>query len=537
MKLTVEKLLSLEAYKDAKLVGGISGLKNEVSGITIMEDITINEWLRGGETVLTSLLPFKDYDDDKIANFFDTLIHKNISAIIVKLGKAVNEVPEGLIEWGDKRSVAIIQIPRYVFYTDLMYPAMAEVMESQVNKLAYFKAIHEKFREMAIKNYPLKIVVETLAEIIGNPVEIYDKNYNLMISTLKDPIRITQDHRLKYKKLDKGVMYTERTIGYEDKRIRQIMFEISALENTKSYLAIIEINKEVDDLDLLAIENACTNIALIMARNIAIKEVEERFMNDIINDLIFSSPKLSNSLLERANIAGIDLFASYFIVVLSLKCSLDAIKNSIKKPLGSLVKKYKGAYSLKNEQVIIFISREGKGKTKQEIIVDIKNEVKKLSRELEKKHSKICFNAGISNEIKGFENIRKGYDEAMDAIAIGQDLYDKDDILSYDELGIFKIIRDISVNSDVSKYIPKSIAKLLEIDSSRNKELLKTLETYIKTNQHIRLTANELFIHPKTVSYRLDQIKELTGIDFEDGDKLLEIQFAIKILRFLEKNN
>ncbi len=535
MKLTVKKLLSLEAYKDAKTVGGVHGLNNEISGITIMEDVTINEWLRGGEVLLTSLLPLKDYSDDEIINFFNTLIPKKISAIIVKIGKAINEIPTGLIKWGNERSIPIIEVPRQVFYTDLMYPAMAEVMESQVNKLAYFKTIHEKFRDMSIKNYPLKTFVEALSEIIGNPVEIYDKNYNLMISTLKDPIRIIQDSKIKYTRLDKGIMYSERFLGINNESVGQVMLEISALENTKLHLAIIEINKKVDDMDFIAIENACTNIALIMARNIAVKEVEERFMNDIINDLIFSSPKLSNSLLERANIAGINLFGTYFIVVLNLKCNLDSIKSTFKKHLGTLVKKHKGAYSLKNDHVIIFINRSA-DKTYKEALIDIKNEVRKISKDLEKKYSKLCFNAGIGNEVKGFENIKKSYDEAMDAIAIGEDLYGKDTILSYDELGIFKIIRDISLNADMNKYIPKSVFKLLEVDSRKNRDLLKTLEVYIKTNQHIRLTANELFIHPKTVSYRLDQIKNLADIDFDDSDQLLEIQFAIKILRFLEKN-
>jgi len=537
MKLTVEKLLSLDAYKEAKLIGGMSGLKNELSGITIMEDITINEWLRGGETLLTSLIPLKNYTDDEIINFFNTLINKNISAIIVKTGKVVNKTPIALIEWGNENSIPIIEVPRHIFYTDLMYPAMAEVMQSQVNKLSYFKSIHEKFRDMAIKNYPLKKVVEVLSEIIGNPVEIYDKNYNLMISTLKDPIRIINESKLRYKRIEKGIMYTERSIDNDNRKVGQVMFEISALENTRTYLAIVELNKKIDDMDLLAIENACTNIALIMARNIVVKEVEERFMNDIINDLIFGAPRLSNSLLERANIAEIDLFGSYFIVVLNLKCNLEMIKNDLKKPLGMLVKKYKGVYSLKNDHVIIFINTTNKAKTCKETVDDIKKEVRKLSNELEKKYSMICFNAGIGNEIKGFENIRKSYDEAMDAIAIGEDLYGKDVILNYDELGIFKIIRDISLNTDVSKYIPKAVLKLIEIDRSRNRELLKTLEVYIKTNQHIRLTANELFIHPKTVSYRLEQIKEIAGIEFDDADQLLEIQFAIKMLRFLEKHN
>jgi purine catabolism regulator len=114
-------------------------------------------------------------------------------------------------------------------------------------------------------------------------------------------------------------------------------------------------------------------------------------------------------------------------------------------------------------------------------------------------------------------------------------MYSQGFILRYDELGIYKVISEICSEGDVSKYIPQSILKLIKSDKSKSSMLLNTLSVFIKNNQHIKLTANELFIHPKTVSYRLDQIKEIGSIDLKNTDELLEIQFALKILMFQEK--
>ena len=536
MNLTVEKLLSLEAYKDAKVVGGTDGLGNEISGITIMEDTTINEWLRGGETILTSLLPLKDFHHNEIVSFLNTLTNKKISAVIVKMGKVMDAIPSGLLEWGNSRSIPIIEVPRHVYYTDLMYPAMAEVIESKVNKLTHFKSIHEKFRDMAIRGCSMKEVIESLSDIIGNPIEIYDRNYNLIMSTLEKPMRSKLDGHFRRNKLGKDYICVKRNINDSDEKVCQLMIEISALENTKTYLAIIEKNKRVDDMDLVAIENACTNITLKMVMDIAVKEVEERFMNDVINDLIFSTPKLNTSLLERSNIAGIDLYRSCFVVVLNLKQDMKRIKYSLKKHLNALVKTYNGAYSLKSDSVVLFINTDEDMESK-EFEEEFKDEIRKISKKLEKEYLKVCFSAGIGSVVEGFENIRNSYEEARDAIDMGEDFYGQDSILSYDELGVFKLIRDISLRDNIGKYIPKSIIKLREMDSSGNKELFKTLEIYMKNNRHIRLTANELFIHPKTVSYRLQQIRDIGGIDFNNSDKLLEIQFALKILKFLEKTN
>lgn len=535
MKLTVEKLLELKAYKEAVLVAGSEGLLNIVAGITIMEDTTINEWLRGGEALLTSLLPVRNYSDVEVRNFFNSLLSKKISAIIVKTGKNVEKIPQELLIWGNENSIPIIQVPRHLFYTDLMYPVMAEVMESQVNRLTYFKLIHEKFRDMAIKDYPLKAIIMTLSEIIGNPVEIYDKNYKLMTTSLKETKEKRFVEKIIISKDEKGNLFTERKVDNKYEKVKGLIFEVSALKDTKSYLSVLEMNKTVDDMDLLAIENACTNIALIMARKIAIKEVEERFMNNIVDDLINGLHVLNDSLLERANIAGIDLFASYNIIVLKLHCDLDPIKFNLKKQLGTFVTKYKGIYSLKADSVIIFVNTMERERQEKQSKVSIKNEISKIGENIIVNKADNFFSAGIGNEAKSFEDIRKSYEEAMNALTIGKELYDKGFILAYEDLGIYKIISDIAREGDITRYIPKSIVRLMDIDKTKNSALLNTLKVYIKNNQHIKDTANELFIHPKTVSYRLEQIKEIAGIDIKNTEELLEIQFAIKILNFQEK--
>lgn len=535
MKLTVAKLLKLQAYKEAVLVAGFDGLSNEVTGITIMEDITISEWLRGGEALLTSLIPVKNYSGLEIISFFNTLLKNKISVIIIKTGKNIDKIPEELLKWANENDIPVIQVPRHLFYTDLMYPVMAEIMESQVNRLSYFKLIHEKFREMAIKDYPLKVVLTTLSEIIGNPVEIYDKNYNLMISTFKETQDVKSEPELIVHKDGQGQLFTEKFLDKPDVNVKGVIFEISALGNTKSYLSVLEQNKPVDEMDLLAVENACTNIALIMARKIAIKEVEERFMNNIVDDLINGVEILNDSLLERANIAGIDLFCSYTIIVLKLHCSLDLIKYSLKKQLGYFVTKYKGIYSLKTDHVIIFVNTKEVEKLEKKRNVSLKDEVGRIADHITGQESSHCFSAGIGNEAKNFEGIRKSYEQAINALTIGEEIDKEGFIQTYDELGIYKIISDISNQGDISKYIPQSILKIIKADEAKNSLLLDTLRVYLKNNQHIKLTANELFIHPKTVSYRLEQIKEIGGIDLKNTEELLEIQFALKILMFQEK--
>lgn len=532
MNITIKDLLSLKAYKEAKVLGGEGGLDNIVLGITIMEDTTISEWLKGGEIIITSLIPVKGLSRDERISFFEGLLNKKLSGLIIKTGKYIEKVPLKLIEWGEENSIPIIEIPRHVLYTDIMYPTMSEILEKQVFQLEYFRKIHEKFREMAIKDCSIGQVIEVLSDIIGNPVEIYDKNHNLILSTFRDPIDIILKVEDRENLINKN-LYKYSKINIESTELNQIITKISAIEDTSLYLSVIELNKEITELDFLAIENACTNVALNMTKNIAVKEVEERFMNDIVNNILFRKPELSDTLLKKANISGIDLFGNYFISVLNMKVDIDDIKYNLKKKLGRLVKKYQGLYSLRDDNIIIFI-KEKKDIDNSKLLKEFKIDLNNLNLFI----LSICkdngFIAGIGRKAKGYENFIKSYQQALDAINIGRELNKDNIIFDYEELGSFKLISDIAKSKDIKTYIPTSVLSLMEIDKEKNSELLKTLEAYIKNNNHIKNTSKELFIHPKTVSYRLEQIKSLTATDLEDSDQLFEIQIGIKILNFLE---
>jgi purine catabolism regulator len=72
---------------------------------------------------------------------------------------------------------------------------------------------------------------------------------------------------------------------------------------------------------------------------------------------------------------------------------------------------------------------------------------------------------------------------------------------------------------------------LLEYDRKRKGSLLITLEKFLATKSVIKKSAEELFIHVKTMEYRLKKIEEILGVDLSDSEVCLELNIAIKIYR------
>lgn len=80
------------------------------------------------------------------------------------------------------------------------------------------------------------------------------------------------------------------------------------------------------------------------------------------------------------------------------------------------------------------------------------------------------------------------------------------------------------IRSMIKAHVPHplahpAIATLREYDENNESELLDTLYVYLRSSCNMARAARELNLHRNSLLYRLNQIKELTGISFENEDE------------------
>ena len=82
-------------------------------------------------------------------------------------------------------------------------------------------------------------------------------------------------------------------------------------------------------------------------------------------------------------------------------------------------------------------------------------------------------------------------------------------VKSFEELGVYRLLYQFKHdNNKLDEFIPHSLRRLLNYHKSNRKQLIETLDMYLQSQQNISRTADRLFIHYKTVTYRLDKIKK-----------------------------
>lgn len=103
------------------------------------------------------------------------------------------------------------------------------------------------------------------------------------------------------------------------------------------------------------------------------------------------------------------------------------------------------------------------------------------------------------------------------------------------KLGFFHIFTDIKDEKQLRMYIPDAVNVIRQYDLQKNGELINTLECYLNQKQSIRKTSELMNIHARTVSYRLQKIVKLTGMNFDNIAEMLAVRNGIIILKILEQ--
>ncbi|NNG67782.1 PucR family transcriptional regulator [Caldanaerobacter subterraneus] len=155
----------------------------------------------------------------------------------------------------------------------------------------------------------------------------------------------------------------------------------------------------------------------------------------------------------------------------------------------------------------------------------------KLQREIRTLTSHFKLVVGVSSSIKGELSFKKAYTEAYVAKEVGKRIYKEETLTFYDDLGIYKFLRFVD-REDILK--DESIRCIYEYDKKHNTNLLETLEVFMDNNGSIKKTAEKTFMHPNTIKYRLNKIKELAGEDIlKDESKRFYYYILTKAIRLI----
>jgi sugar diacid utilization regulator len=107
--------------------------------------------------------------------------------------------------------------------------------------------------------------------------------------------------------------------------------------------------------------------------------------------------------------------------------------------------------------------------------------------------------------------------------------------LAFEETGAYRLLLPAMVEDpgELRRFHDETVAPLLTYDEQYETELVKTLESFLDADGNVAQTAQRLFTHRHTVRYRLERVRELTGLDVSSTDGRERLGLGLKSMRVL----
>jgi PucR family transcriptional regulator, purine catabolism regulatory protein len=102
--------------------------------------------------------------------------------------------------------------------------------------------------------------------------------------------------------------------------------------------------------------------------------------------------------------------------------------------------------------------------------------------------------------------------------------------------GVYRLLFRALVSdpAEVRSFYEDTVAPVVAYDRQYRSELLPTLEAYLAQDCNMNATARAIFAHRHTVAYRLDRVRELSGLDPGSSSDRERLGLGIKAFRILE---
>jgi carbohydrate diacid regulator len=137
---------------------------------------------------------------------------------------------------------------------------------------------------------------------------------------------------------------------------------------------------------------------------------------------------------------------------------------------------------------------------------------------------------GIGTVVSNIKEIARSYKEARVALEVGKVFDDEKKILSYEDLGIGRLIYQLPTT--LCELFLTEVFKKGSIEEL-DQEIIFTIQKFFENNLNVSETSRQLYVHRNTLVYRLDKIQKITGLDLRIFDQAIIFKVAMMVNKYL----
>ncbi len=157
-----------------------------------------------------------------------------------------------------------------------------------------------------------------------------------------------------------------------------------------------------------------------------------------------------------------------------------------------------------------------------------------ILREMEAGLTGFTFAIGRSRIAEEPTDLPRAASEALLAANVAQGSADGA-ALAFEQTGAYRLLLSaMSENpSELQRFYAETVEPLVAYDEQYETDLVRTLEAFLEADGNVAGTAQRLFTHRHTIYYRLERVRELSGLDVSSSDGREKLSLGLKSMRVL----
>ena len=128
-------------------------------------------------------------------------------------------------------------------------------------------------------------------------------------------------------------------------------------------------------------------------------------------------------------------------------------------------------------------------------------------------------------------DIPEMYQQALTIAEISRICDIRKSLIQEKDLGALPILYPFRKSRTADRYINRFLTPLVQYDENQRSQLCQTLYAYLKNNSNVKQTAEALFTHYNTITYRLERIEKILGFSIRSGEAQFNLRLAFELER------
>ena len=157
-----------------------------------------------------------------------------------------------------------------------------------------------------------------------------------------------------------------------------------------------------------------------------------------------------------------------------------------------------------------------------------------VARELRSSLYGFTFALGHSRVATDPADLYRAGNEALLAANVAEAGPD-DAVLAFEETGAYRLLLPAMSEdpAELQRFFAETVEPLVTYDEQYETDLVQTLESFLDADANVAGTAQRLFTHRHTIRYRLERVRDLTGLDVSSTDGREKLGLGLKAMRVL----